>query len=430
MVEPVFVRLNKFCRRLKLTFWGAILLVVLCACGCSFFCGNSCEAREQHLELWTIALKPKFTAYMEDLLLQFEGGHPGVKVDWIDLPQQNIMQKLMASIAGGVPPDLVNLTTSNALFLAQSGSLVDVSQYITTEQAGEYYPNLWRAAAWQGQVYAVPWYVSTRVLIYNKELLNKAGWPVDKPPRNREEAAALAAQVKRNVPGSWGFYPVVRLLDDWGMENMPVYDNSSKKFLFTQSNYVEKLEWYVRLYQQGLLPPEFLMDGYRGALERYKQGSLALLEAGPQVLLQIKADAPHVYAQTWAAPLSWSPEGRVPAALMNLAVPRSSRHRALACELALFITSWSNQLAFAKEVPLLPSTWRSTRDPFFTQRHGDPLQCEALNISLRQLPKANDYSLSLPGARQLERTLNLAVEAAVYGQKSSAEALTDAVPNP
>lgn len=384
---------------------------------------------QQHLEVWTIALKPKFTTYMEGLFREFEEANPSVKIDWIDLPQQNIMQKLMASIAGGVPPDVVNLTTGNALFLAQNMSLAPISQYVGTQEAEQYYPGLWNSASLNGQIYAIPWYVSARVLIFNRQLLQEAGWPGVRAPRSRAEVAELAAAVKKHNAQSWGCYPVVRIMDDWRLADLPIYDRRTGRALFREKPYVKALEWYVQLYRKQLLPQEFLLDGYQGALERYKQGNLALLEAGPQLLLQIKADAPQVYAQTDIAPLPWSQEGKVPAALMNLAVPQSSQHKKLAVKLALFITNWQNQLKFAREVPLLTSTWRSTQDPFFSKSNGDPLQDKAVQVSLKQLPKANDFSLSLPHARDLERLLNKAVESAIYGDKSSWEALNEAAEN-
>lgn len=381
---------------------------------------------QQHLEVWTIALKPKFTVYMEGLFREFEKANPSVKINWIDLPQQNIMQKLMASIAGGVPPDVVNLTTGNALFLAQNMSLAPISQYVNAQEAEQYYPGLWNSASLNGQIYAVPWYVSARVLIFNRQLLQEAGWPMQRAPRSRSKVAELAAAIKKHKPQSWGYYPVVRIMDDWRLANLPIYDKHTGRALFREKPYVQALEWYVQLYKRQLLPAEFLLDGYQGALERYKQGNLALLEAGPQLLLQIKADAPQVYAQTDIAPLPWSKEGKVPAALMNLAVPQSSPNKELAVKLALFITNWQNQLKFAQEVPLLTSTWRSTQDPFFSKSNGDPLQDKAVRVSLKQLPKANDFSLSLPHARDLERLLNKAVESAIYGDKSSQKALNEA----
>lgn len=410
-------------------------LFILAAAGCSTYSaaggssltenGGSAVSAEVRLEVWTISLKPKFTAFMEGLFAEFERRHPGVHIDWIDLPQQNIMQKLAASIAGGVSPDLVNLNTANSIFLAQNHAAAPVSDYLTAEEAAEYFPGLWQAAAWRGKVFALPWYVSSRVLIYNRRLLSKAGWNSN-PPANRAEVRKLAEDVKKKIPGAWGFFPVVRLMEDWRMDGLKLYDPADGKALFTAPPFAERLAWYADLYSAGLLPEEFMMEGYQGALERYKQGNLALLEAGPQMLGQIKADAPDVYANTDVAALPWSSQGLVPAAVMNFTVPQASRRKALAVRLALFLSDWENQLKLCKEVPLLPSTVRTAKDRFFTDGSRDLLQAKASRISLQQLNKACDFALSLPHARDLERTVNNAAESAVYGDKSPSEALQKA----
>ncbi|MGM9999343.1 MAG: extracellular solute-binding protein [Candidatus Bruticola sp.] len=405
---------------------GLVILCLIVGLMGSGYLRPSCQRQTRRLEVWTIALKPKFTPLMQSLFDEFERNNPESKIDWIDLPQQNIMQKLMASIAGGVPPDLVNLTAANVLFLAQQMSLAPVSQYISDSEIQEYYPKLWRSSEFNGQVYAVPWYVSVRVLIYNRSLLQEAHLSADCPPRSRKEAAALAAKVKKHCPSKWGCFPVVRLTDDWQILGLPVYDHKSGRALFNQPAYAASLDWYVELYRQNLLPKEFFIEGYQGALERYKQGNLALLEAGPQLLTQIKADAPQVYAHTDIAPLPWSNDGIVPAALMNFAVPQSSKNKATAIKLALFLTNWQNQLKFAQEVPLLTSSRRSVQEPFFQQSRGDALLDKAMQVSLQQLPKADDFSLSLPHARDLERIINRAAEAAIYGEKGSEQALNEA----
>ncbi|MGM9992665.1 MAG: extracellular solute-binding protein [Candidatus Bruticola sp.] len=413
-------------RWFRLLGLGIVLLLGLLSLTESGCLRRSEQNEPLHLEVWTIALKPKFTVFMQNLFCEFEKNNPNVKVDWVDLPQQNIVQKLMASIAGGVPPDLVNLTTANVLFLAQEMSLAPVSQYLSESEIQEYYPNLWRSSEFLGQVYAVPWYVSVRVLIYNRVLLQEAHLPVDCPPRSREEVARWAAEVKKYCPAKWGCFPVVRLIDDWRMLGLPVYDRRSGSALFEQPTYVASLDWYAELYRQNLLPKEFFIEGYQGALERYKQGNLALLEAGPQLLAQIKADAPQVYAHTDIAPLPWSHEGVVPAALMNFAVPQSSKNKAMAVKLALFLTNWQNQLKFALEVPLLTSSRRSAKSSLFRKSRGDALLDKAIQVSLQQLPKSDDFSLSLPRSRDLERIISRAAEAAIYGEKGSAQALDEA----
>ncbi|MBQ7502819.1 extracellular solute-binding protein [bacterium] len=407
---------------------AAIAVIGLC-------CGSCRLCREEdprtadgnpiiQLEVWTIALKPKFTGYMEKLFADFEHAHRNIKIVWTDLPQQNIMTKLMASVAGDVPPDLVNLTTANAVFLAGHSSLASVSELDRDRRSKEYFPNIWNAAAYKGEIYAVPWYVSTRVLIFNRNLLKEAGFAA--PPADRAGVYALAEKMRETNKAHWGFFPVIRLLDDFGMLNVRLYEPSTKKAAFVTPEAVGLLNWYAELYSKDLVPKEVLSEGYQGALERYKQGTLALLEAGPQVLLQIKSDAPEVYSHTDVAPLPWSQEGTVPAAVMNFVIPRSGRHKEEAAELAFFITNWQNQLAFDREVPLLPSTLKTAEDAFFAEGRGEQLLDKAMSISLKQLVKAHDFSLGIARSRELERCLKEAAETVIYGQSSAETGLQSA----
>ncbi len=399
-----------------------ITMVAASLTGCSRP-GNS-DGRTQ-LRFWTISLSPTYDAYLRDLIQQFERENPNVELLWTDLPQSATRQKLMAGIAAGDPPDLVNLDTEFTLVLAQNGALTDLTGLVSKEQKDRYFPNLWEAGVYEGGTYAIPWYVTTRVIMMNAQLMQQAGLDPDKAPKTWDELDADARQVSKNTKAV-GLMPPIKIINDWSMAGVPVVDEIGLRPLFTDPEAVAVLERYRRLYAEKVMPPETLTEGYKGALDRYKAGSLAFLEAGPQFLLRIKADAPSVYEQTRLAPLPATKAGTVPAATMNFAIPRSSKHRELAVKLALFLTSPKAQLEFAKLVPLLPSTIESTRDPFFENGGEDRLQSEAVRISIAQLPDARDFSLALPRQKDLSRSLNTAVEKAIRGEATSQQALDEA----
>lgn len=394
-----------------------VSLVGVCALG-------ACQPQSKQgveLEFWSIALKPTFVPYMEGIFKQFERTHPGVKVRWLDLPYASIMPKLMASIAGGVAPDLVNLNTATALRLARRGALTELNARVPAEQRSVYWPHLWQAASNETGTYAVPWYLSTRVLMYNRQLLRQAGWQ-GAAPKNWEDMERMARLVRQNT-GAYGCEPVVRLAEEWQRARVPIYDAVSRKAVFNTELGQRCLARYSAWRQQDLIPKETLIEGYAGAINRYKQGKLALLEAGPQLLLGIKADAPEVYAQTDIAPLPVEDNGEIPGALMNLVVPQASKHRDLAVELALLLTSPGNQLKFVQQVPLLPSVRVPEDAVLGSYRQDGQLFAKALRISLAQLSLARDFSLDLPRSSELEKVLKDAVEASFYGQDTPARAL-------
>lgn len=398
-----------------------IVLVAFCLLGCSP------EPKSDKIELtfWTISLSPTYDDYVHTLMRNYEKENPHLKLKWVDLPQSASRQKLMAGIAAGAPPNLVNTSTEFALILAQYGAITELSEQVSTEERERYFPNLWKATEFEGKVYALPWYVTTKVIMYNKDLLKKAGLDPDSPPQTLDDLDRYAAQVSERTEAV-GLMPDIRIWNDWAMDGTPIVDTKTLVPLFTDPLSVAVLERYHKLYEQKIMPPETLTEGYRGALDRYKAGSLAFLEAGPQFLLRIKADAPSVYDVTGIAPMPRTKTNTLPAATMNFVVPRSAKHREESIKLGLYLTSPQAQLEFCKLVPILPSTIESTKDPFFQEGGEDPLQAEAVRISLSQLPRARDFNLALPRQKDLIRSLQNSVEQAIRGEKSSGDALRDA----
>jgi putative chitobiose transport system substrate-binding protein len=400
---------------------SCLLLLFLALCGCA----PRGESQRTTLTFWTVNLAPTYNAYFEGLMARFEAAHPEVDVVWLDFSQEASRQKLMAGIAAGDPPDLVNLDTEFALTMAQNGALTRLDPYVSQAERERYFPNLWAAAQVDGATYAIPWYVTTRVIMMNRDILRRAGLDPSRPPRTWDELDAQARQVASQTD-SVGMMPAIRILNDWSMAGVPIVDPETLRPRFVTPQGIAAVERYRQLYAEKVMPPETLTEGYKGALDRFKAGSLGFLEAGPQFLLRIKADAPSVYQATVLAPLPDTATGTIPAATMNFAVPVSSKNRELAVKLALFLTSPEAQLEFAKLVPLLPSTIESTKDPYFQTGGEDPLQAEAVRISLGQLGQCRDFSLALPRQKDLMRSLNAAVEKAIRGEVPTEQALSEA----
>lgn len=398
---------------------------LLLCCVLSFGCDSGPVDKRKPLTFWTIGLSPTYDSYLNGLCREFEASHPEVRVVWRDYPQEVAKQKLMATIAAGEPPDLVNTDTELALTMAEYGATTELSGYVNADQQARYFPNLWQAVQVDGGTYAIPWYVTTRVIMMNREVMKAAGLDPSRAPRTWRELDEFARQVSERTD-SVGMMPAIRIVNDWSMAGDRIVDTASLTPEFVNPGCVAAVDRYRSLYGEGVMPPETLTEGYKGALDRYKAGSLAFLEAGPQFLLRIKAEAPSVYQATALAPLPDTVTHTVPAATMNFVIPRSSKNRELAVELGLFLTSPKAQLEFAKLVPLLPSTIESTKDEYFRLGGEDKLQAEAIRISLAQLPQARDYSLSLPRQKDLMRSLNAAVEKAIRGEVPSQQALEEA----
>ena len=371
---------------------------------------------------------------MEGLRQRYEERGRDLEVDWLDLPERVLFLKLLASMAAGAPPDVVNVGTGEAWQLASRGALVPTDGVVGEVERARYFPQLWSSVRVRGRDHVIPWYVSIRLLMYNKRIFREAGLEPARPPRTWDDIEAMARAIRKT--GQYGFLPEIRMLDDWQMDGLPLLTppavggdptGETRRAAFATPAYAERLEWYARLYRDDIIPPETLTGGYPEAVRRYKEGRLAMLLTGPQFLLSIRQDAPDVYASTGVAALPRGKAGIVPAAVMHLVIPTGARDPAAAAGLALFVTHPDNQLALCRLVPVLPSTVETTRDPHFTRGEGKfPLDDEAIRIDAEQLPFARDLNPALPRQEVLNRILDDAVASVLQGRVAALPALQQA----
>lgn len=122
--------------------------------------------------------------------------------------------RFLTSVAGGMPPDVVNFDRFAIAEWAARNAFQNLDPYIEADlQANvpgavrpeDYYASVWDEAKYKGHVYAIPNGVDDRVLYYNKDLLRQAGI-VDpatgeaKPPVTWEELREAAKKLTRRGP--------------------------------------------------------------------------------------------------------------------------------------------------------------------------------------------------------------------------------------
>ncbi|HXX38937.1 MAG TPA: sugar ABC transporter substrate-binding protein [bacterium] len=376
------------------------------------------------LEFWTISLQPFFTDFIQGLISKYQGAHPDVAIRWIDVQPEAVDQKLLASIAGGVSPDVVNLNTEGTLRLAESRAIVDMDAAVPADARARYFPNIWASLRSGGRAYGIPWYVVPNVLAYNRALFQRAGLDPQRPPSTTEAFIRDAETIKQRT-GVYGFMPNVdgvRMLALFQEEGLPVLSPDRRHAVFAGPAYVALLARYVDLYKRDMFPDDTLQRGYLGATERYAGARLAMLTTGPQFLLRVRTDSPDVYKDTLVAP---APRGRgtvLDLPTMDLVVPVASRHRTEAVQFALFVTDDENQLAFDRRVVIFPSTRKAAADPYFS-RAGDTPEDRARVIAAAELGAARDLTVVVPHSDDLFRIFKEAVEDAFYGRMTPQQAL-------
>lgn len=381
------------------------------------------------IEFWTMQLQPEFTSYFQGLISTFESQNPGIKVKWVDVPWAAMESKILTAVSAKTPPDVVNLNPDFAAQLAGRNAWLDLDAKVSPEVRSSYLPNIWQASTLNGKSFGIPWYLTTRVTIYNTDLLKQAS--ISKPPATNQELAHAARQI-HDKTGKYAFFTTFvpqdsgEVLESLVQMGVNLVDKQEKA-AFNTAEGRAGFQYWVDLYQQGLLPKECLTQGHRHAIDLYQSGETAFLASGAEFLKTIANNAPQVAKSSTIAPQITGNTGKKNVAVMNVVIPRSSKNPDAALKFALFVTNDDNQLAFAKAANVLPSTVRALSNSYFREVTANASTAEkARIISAQEMQKAQVLTPKMKDFKLLQRSIYENLQAAMLGQKTVDQAVADA----
>ncbi|MGI0495116.1 ABC transporter substrate-binding protein [Alkalinema pantanalense CENA528] len=407
--------------------WGLLGLLASWLISCGGNAQKSSGAAE--VEFWTMQLQPQYTSYFNQLISRFEAENPGTKVKWVDVPWAAMESKILTSVAAKTAPDVVNLNPNFASQLAEKDVWMDLSSKVPPQVQQQYLPNIWKASTLENKTFGLPWYLTTRIAIYNRDLLKQAG--LDTPPATFAELFKAAQQIKDKT-GKYAFFATLvptdsgEVLESFVQQGVTLVDGQGKAAFNTPQGKAIFQSW-VDLYKNGLLPKEVLTEGHRHGIDLYQQGETAILSSSPEFLRTVSNNAPTIAKVSAPAAQLTGSTGKKNVAVMNLVIPKMTDQPEAALKFALFVTNNENQLAFAKAANVLPSTQAALQDPYFSQV---PAQATALDqariISAQQLKEAEVLIPAMKNIKQLQKLIYENLQAAMLGQKSVDQAIADA----
>ncbi len=386
------------------------------------------------LNVWTLDLAPRFNTYMRRVIAAWEQVHPGVTVRWTDVPWGSVERKLLAAVFARTAPDLVNLNPNFAANLASKGGLRNLTPLLPPDAADRYLAGIWTSGQQQGEQFGIPWYLTARVTIANRRLLQRAG--LTAPPRRWEEVPAYAEAVRRRT-GRYALFVTV-VPDDSGelMEALVQMGvqllDDRQRAAFNSPAGRRAFAFWSDLYRRGLLPREVVSQGYRRAIELFQAGDLAQVASGPDFLRNLQTNAPGIAATSAPFPPLTGASGEANVAVMNLVVPRQSAMAPEAVSFALFLSDAANQLAFAEEARVLPSSRGALASLERRLRGAVPsdgqerLVHNARLLSIETLAQARVLVPATPGVKRLQAILYTQLQRAMLGQLGSDAALAEA----
>lgn len=421
-------------------FW-ALAIASLVLTGVSSSCSSSSQNNasssgssagtggQQEVEFWTMQLQPEYTDFFNQMIAQFEKTNPTIKVRWVDVPWTAMESKILTAVSANTAPDVVNLNPDFAAKLAGRKAWMPLDGKITPEVQNLYLPKIWKATVLDGQSFGLPWYLTTRVAIYNTTLFQKAG--IQKPPANYTELAQAAAQIRAKT-GKYAYFVTfvpedsAEVLESFVQMGVTLLDADGKAAFNTPAGKAA-FQYWVDFYKKGWLPKEALTQGHRYAVELYQTGQTAILASGAEFLKTVEKNAPDVAKVSASAPQITGETGKRNVAVMDLLIPRSTDQPEAALKFAEFVTNDDNQLAFAKAASVLPSTTKAIANYEQSVAGAATTAVEkARVVSAKQLQSAEVLIPPTKDIKVLQKIIYDNLQAAMLDQKTVDAAIADA----
>ncbi len=223
-------------------------------------------------------------------------GITGVDVQLIIMQASTVNEKLQALIAGGNIPDIVSSSTdAQRIDLAMQGAFAAVSDYVDKlpnfkKTFVDNKENNWifdSYAAPDGKLYGYYGYDYNRdinhAFMYRKDIFDKHGIKMWNSP---EEFYQALKKLKELYPSSLPFVSknsdtiFAKLAPEWGIKaHEPYFDENENiwKYSDTDPKYKEMLDYLKKLYNEGLMDPEFLTATQSAWTQRMTQKDKAFV---------------------------------------------------------------------------------------------------------------------------------------------------------
>jgi multiple sugar transport system substrate-binding protein len=194
-----------------------------------------CQGKEDGVTLKLYyTLSPQVSRYITDVCKEFEAANPGIKVKAEPI-SGNYYTKLQTMMAGGVPPDVIYMQNKSLADYRDRGVLLNLSPYIEKDKYDlEDICKLGfeEGGIKEGAVYGIPVTGTAEVLIYNKDLFDKAGlkYPDQRWTWNDMLEAARKLTLDTNGDGRIDQYGVSITPGWWAADIAWIWANGGQVF--------------------------------------------------------------------------------------------------------------------------------------------------------------------------------------------------------
>lgn len=353
------------------------------------------------LTFWSIQLKPIYEKQLNKIIADFEKENPPYKIVWIDIPIQEAQKRTLASILSSTPPDLINLNPDFSVLLAQRNAL----QFFSENDTEQFSENLVNKLKYDNKIYALPFYATSPVTIYNKEIYDKCInknfiktyddlFEISPKLKVCSNIAPFASSINENDT----LAKILNKYDVYSFDNQNDINTTEK--LFSNFN---------KMYKNNELPKDILASNHREIIEKYMSNQTLIIVAGSNFINMIKQNAPDIYKKSALSNQLTGSNKKYDVSLMNLIIPKKAKHKDLALKFALMLTNEENQLELAKITNVLPANKYALENKYFKNCSSD-LYEQSRCISAKQLDNLVQFDFDEKNKKAINEAINKTLE--------------------
>jgi multiple sugar transport system substrate-binding protein len=414
---------------LKSVFTGAALSTMIFASACS---GGSSETsggsegskNKTVIEYWHTYSDQEEIILTEKIKPLFENQHPEIELKLTRMPYEGLKQQVVAGVSGNAAPDLMRMDIVWVSEFAKMGALQEVSGYEGFEDVkNSVFEAPMATNIFEGKYYGLPVNTNTKIAIYNKTLLEKAG--LTEAPKTMDELVAVAEKAKGvgskggiGVGGSfaWGFLPYF-----WSLGGTLTNDDYTKFDGFINSPAsIKAVEEMANWHKEGLTAPTIL-GGEPGTWDGMKNNEYLMIDDGPwfySILMNEEGSNFDALNDTVRGLIPAGDGGsRSVIGGENLVIFANSKHPEEAWTFAKWMLTEEPQKLMA-ETGLIPTNTNAANDSTFLETPFIEEYVKQLETALPRTPIAQ-WS-------EIEAVINLNFEKVIRGEMNAEDAMNDA----
>ena len=376
---------------------------------------------------YPIAVGGKLTEVVDGIVADFEAENPDIKVNAIYSGNYDDTRvRALSALASGDPAQLAVMFSIDAYDLIEQDLVMAFDDISGVDKSwlNSFYPALMANGNIEGKTWGIPFQRSTIVAYYNKDLFRSAGLDPEAPPTTWDEIISMGKTLTKD--GTYGLmipstgYPYWMFQALAIQNGKEVMSNDGLTTFFDDGTVIDTLDFWKSLSAEHGIMPEGTVEW--GTLRQaFLEGKTAMMWHSTGNLTAVKNNASFDFgvAELPANVRKGSPTG---GGNFYVFKDTSAEERSAALKLIEFMTSPEQAAAWSIATGYMgvsPAAYETEALKNYTAEFPPAL------VARNQLEHAVAEFSTFETARVREG-LNNAIQAALTGAKSSADALKEA----